>query len=86
MSCRLLPCVVHVVNSRVFPALTNTRFKNESMTVQILFWNMLYEMSHGFDITHELLVVDWHFKNILCFAVLLFYRSNTFSIECILYK
>ena len=46
---------------------------------------MLYEMSHGFDITHELLVMDWHFKDILCLVVLLFYMSNMFYIECILY-
>ena len=46
---------------------------------------MLYEMSHGFDITHELLVMDWYFKDILCLVVLLFYMSNTFHIECILY-
>ena len=46
---------------------------------------MLYEMSHGFDITHELLVMDWNLKAILCLVVLLFYRSNTFHIECILY-
>ena len=45
------------------------------------FWNMLYRMSHGFDITHELLVMDWHFKDILCLVVLLFYRSNTFPID-----
>ena len=42
---------------------------------------MLYGMSHGFDIRHELLVMDWHFKDILCLVVLLFYRSNTFRIE-----
>ena len=27
------------------------------------------------DITHDLLVMDWHFKDILCLVVLLFYRS-----------
>ena len=27
---------------------------------------MLYEMSHGFHITHELLVMDWHLKDISC--------------------
>ena len=30
--------MVHAVNCHVFAALTNTRFKNESMTVQILFF------------------------------------------------
>ena len=67
------------------PALTNTRFKNESMTIHILFLNMIYGMSHGFDITHKLLVMEWHFKDILCLVILLYYRSNTFPIECILY-
>ena len=46
---------------------------------------MLYGMSYGFNITHELLVMDWPFKDILCLVVLLFYRSNTFPIESILY-
>ena len=40
---------------------------------------MLYGMSHGFDSTHELLVMDWHFKDILCLVVLLFYMSNMSS-------
>ena len=26
---------------------------------------MLYGISHGFDITHNFLVMDWHFKDIL---------------------
>ena len=46
---------------------------------------MLYELSHGFDITHDLLVMACHFKDILGFVVLLFYLSYTFPIECILY-
>ena len=60
------------------PALTNTRFKNESMIVQIFFWNMLYEMSHEFDITHELLVLDWHYKDILCLVVFYFICQTRF--------
>ena len=46
---------------------------------------MLYEISHGFDITYDLLVMDWHFKDILCLVVLLCYRAYTFPIEYILY-
>ena len=46
---------------------------------------MLSGISHGFDITHDLLVMDWHSKDILCLIVLLMYRSYTFPIECILY-
>ena len=49
---------------------------------------MLYEMSHGFDITHELLVMDWHFKDILCliiYSCIIIYMSNTFHMECVLY-
>ena len=57
------------------PALTNTLLKNESMTVQFFFLNMLYGISYGFDITHDLLVRAWHFKDILRLVVLLFYRS-----------
>ena len=37
-------------------ALTNTCFKNESMTVHILFLEYVTWISHGFDITHDLLV------------------------------
>ena len=62
------------------PALINTRLKNESMTVDILFLEYVIWKSHGFDITHELLVMDWHFKDILCLVVLSFYRLNTFPI------
>ena len=28
---------------------------------------MLYGISHGFDITHNFLVMDWHFKDILLY-------------------
>ena len=66
-------------------ALTNTRFKNESMTVQILFLEYVIWNESWIHIAHELLVMIWHFKDILCLVVLLFYRSNTFPIECILY-
>ena len=54
-----------VVNGRVLPALANTCFKNESMAVQIFFWNMLYAISRGFDIAYDLFVMDWQFKDIL---------------------
>ena len=46
---------------------------------------MLYGISHGFDITHDLLMMDWHFKDILCLVVLLFYRLYKFPIKCIIY-
>ena len=46
---------------------------------------MLYGISHGFDITHDLLVMDWHFHYILRLVVLLFYMSYTYPIEYILY-
>ena len=46
---------------------------------------MLYGISNGFDITHDLLVMAGHFEDILRLVVLLFYMSYTFPIECILY-
>ena len=46
---------------------------------------MLYGISHGLNITHDLLVMDWHFKDILCLVALLFYRLYTLPIRYILY-
>ena len=46
---------------------------------------MLYGTSHAFDRTHDLLVMDLHFTDILCLVVLLLYMSYTFPIECIRY-
>ena len=48
---------VHAVNGHVFSFSNNYTFKNESLTVQISFLNMLYGISHGFDITYDLLVM-----------------------------
>ena len=33
------------------------------------FLNLLHGISHGFDITHDLLVMVWHFKDILRFVL-----------------
>ena len=68
------------VNGRVFARSNIHVLRMNSLQYKFYFWNMLYGMSHGFDIIHELLVMDWHFKDILCLVVLLFYRSNTFPI------
>ena len=42
-------------------------FIDESMTI-LFFIYLLYGISHGFDITHDLLVMAWHFKDILRFV------------------
>ena len=65
------------------------------MTVQILFLeyvmdsiyviNQSINICYGLNITHDLLVMDWHFNVILCLVVLLFYRLYTLPINCILY-
>ena len=47
--------------SCVWPALINILFIDESMALHIYF----YEISHGFDISHDLLVIARHFKDIL---------------------
>ena len=47
----------------VCPALTNALFINESTAVQF-FWDALYRISHVFDITHDLLMMAWHFNYI----------------------
>ena len=51
--------------------LTNILVLDESMAVQFL---LLYGISHGFDITHALLVIAWIFKDILIFFLIDFYR------------
>ena len=37
------------------------------------FLDLLYGISHGFDITHDLLVMVWHFKDVLRLVFLDFY-------------
>ena len=54
-------------------ALTNILLIDDSMAV-LFFILLLYGISHGFDITHDLLVTAWHFKDILRFVFLDFYR------------
>ena len=34
---------------------------------RLYFLDLLYGISHGFDITHDLLVMTWSFKDILIF-------------------
>ena len=59
----------------VWHALTNIIFIDESMAVQIIYYYLLYGISHGFDITHELLVITGHFKDILrLYIIMFFYR------------
>ena len=67
------------------PVLTNTRFKNESMTVHILFleyviWNESWIRYYTCVISDELA-----FQGHFVFSYINIYRSNTFPIECILY-
>ena len=38
-------------------------FINESMAVQFYFLFLLYGISHGFDIRHDLLVMAWNFND-----------------------
>ena len=64
------------------PALINTRYKNESMTVHILFSEYVI-----WNITHDLLVMDWHFKDyfatsciIILYVIHVSYRMYTLHI------
>ena len=76
---------VHAVNGRVFARSKQIHvFRMNPLQYKFYFWNMLYGISHGLNITHDLLVMDWHFKDILCLVVLLFYRLYTLPIKCIL--
>ena len=34
-------------------------------------------MSHGFDITHELLVMDWHFQGYFVFSCIIIFIGQT---------
>ena len=53
----------------VWIGLTNVLFIDESMAVQILFYlDLLYGITHGFDITLDLLLMGWNFKDILRFV------------------
>ena len=52
----------------VWISLTNILFIDESMAVQILFLDLLYGITHGFDITLDLLMMAWNFKDILRFV------------------
>ena len=51
----------------VWIALTNILFIDESMAVQF-FLNLLYGIINGFDITLDLLLMVWNFKDILRFV------------------
>ena len=54
----------------VWIGLTNILFIDESMAVHILFsLDLLYGITHGFDITLDLLLMTWNFKDILRFVV-----------------
>ena len=53
-------CCVHAVRVFFWMALTNILFIEESMAFQMVFccfFQLLYGISHGFDITHDLLVL-----------------------------
>ena len=51
----------------VWIGLTNKLFIDESMAVQIYCIYLLYGITHGFDITLDLLLMAWNFKDILRF-------------------
>ena len=53
--------------------LTNILFIDESMAVQI-FFDLLYGITHGFDITLDLLLMAWNFKDISRFFFSELYR------------
>ena len=73
---RICYCCVHIVVccAVVWIALTNILFIDKSITVQILFIYLLYGISYGFDITPDLLVMAWNFKDILIFFLIDFDR------------
>ena len=48
--------------------LTNILFIDEYMAVQIIFLDLLYGITHGFDITLDLLFMALNFKDILRFV------------------
>ena len=56
----------------VWIGLTNILFIDESMAVQFFF--DLYGITHGFDITLDLLLMAWNFKDILKFVFSDLYR------------
>ena len=49
----------------VWVGLTNILFIDEFMAVHIIFLDLLYGITHGFDITLDLLLMAWNFKDIL---------------------
>ena len=57
----------------VWNGLTNILFIDESMAVYI-FLDLLYGITHGFDITLDLLLMAWNFKDILRFVFSELYR------------
>ena len=59
-----LECIIYVWVHDVFARSTKYTFMNPGQYT-FYFWNMLYGINHGFYITHDLLVMDWHFKDIL---------------------
>ena len=58
----------------VWIGLTNILFIDESMAVQIFNYYLLYGITHGFDITLDLLLMAWNFKDILRFVFSELYR------------
>ena len=60
---------VHAVNGCVFwIALTIIICIDESMAVHFFFFYVLYGITHGFDITLNLLLMAWNFNDILRFV------------------
>ena len=49
----------------VWIALTNMHLLINPWEYTFYFWDLLYGISHGFDITLDLLVMAWNFKDIV---------------------
>ena len=62
-----LKTCAHLARRCVWIALTNTLFMDESLAIQIIILDLSYGISHGFDITLDLLLIAWNFKDIVRF-------------------
>ena len=65
---------MYVCTLCVWVGLTNILFIDESMAVQIFLGDLLYGITHIFDITLDLLLMAWNFKDIFRFVISELYR------------
>ena len=70
---------VHAVRGCVcWISVTNILFID--LAVQILFFDLLYGITHGFDITFDLLLMAWNLKDILRFV---FFQNCIGNTHCL---